>query len=127
MSIRHTKYTTAVQDALSALGHATNQDIREYLVKRGHQVSATTVHRVTTRLHDNKLIGLAPNAQGGVMRYDATVDVHDHFICDGCDQIRDVDISHVVKPLLREQLDGCRIGGNVALHGICKLCVKEGL
>lgn len=126
MSIRQTKYTTAVKDAVTTLGHATNQDIREYLVGRGHTVSATTVHRVTARLHQNKDIGLGPSAQDGSMRYDAKAELHDHFVCDGCDQIRDVEISHVVKPMLREQLDGCRIGGNVALHGMCKVCVKEG-
>jgi len=79
---RLTKYTNDVLVILKNKHHATNSDIAQVLRDTYSDVSDTTVHRVTQRLHGDGLIGLAPPTKRGCLRYDACVDLHDHFLCD---------------------------------------------
>ncbi|MCA1807596.1 MAG: hypothetical protein LC687_07095, partial [Actinobacteria bacterium] len=70
-TLRKTKYTDAVRTATTQLGHASNSDIIEMLRADYPDISATTVHRITTRLHDSGELSLAPSKEDGAMRYDS--------------------------------------------------------
>lgn len=124
---RNTKYTLAIHDWMKRLGHATNLELLERLRLEFPDVSATTVHRVTTRLVARRELQLAPSGRDNAMRFDANLAPHDHFLCECCGLLRDVDMKSEIKPLLERTLgDGCSISGNLTVSGICKRCQKEG-
>jgi len=119
---RQTKYCDAIEAVLYKLGHATNSDLLQILRASYSKVSATTVHRATTRLAERGTIGLAPAARDGSMRYDTNVSPHDHFMCSRCGEIRDTDVIDRVKPILEQSIAGCDIEGRLTISGICKKC-----
>lgn len=125
---RNTKYCIAIQAALETHGHATNAQLLAILRQQFPEVSATTIHRATARLAGRGSIATAPPAPDGSMRYDTNTLPHDHFICQECDCIRDLDIAGQLAPQIERSLEGCMIDGRLTVTGICKHCnVKEEL
>ncbi len=124
---RETKYCRAIKNALQIEGHATNVELLNLLRKSFPDVSATTIHRATTRLAARHEIGLAPAAQDGSMRYDTNVAPHDHFLCSSCFMLIDTDIKDKVIPILEESIGDCSISGQLTISGICKKCREKGV
>lgn len=122
---RLTKYTNDVLVILKNKHHATNSDIAQVLRDTYSDVSDTTVHRVTQRLYGDGLIGLAPPTKRGCLRYDACVDPHDHFLCDNCDNLRDIIIAEEVKKQIACEMDDCYFDGPLVIMGTCKKCQKR--
>ena len=125
LAYRVTKYTDAITDALQELGHATNEQILSILRASFPELSATTVHRATARLADRGLLSYAPPDSKGSTRYDINTSPHDHFICNGCDGIRDIDIANDFKPVIEKSLDGCQISGRLTVSGQCNKCLER--
>lgn len=121
---RQTKYCRSIELALKQLGHATNAELLAILRERYPDVSATTVHRATTRLAERGAIGTAPPSVNGCMRYDANTSPHDHFLCNQCGQLRDTDIKDEVKPILEKAVKGCSVSGRLTISGTCMNCSK---
>ncbi len=121
---RTTKYTCEVLAVLRRLHHATNAEIAAKLRETYPQVSDTTVHRVTQRLYDDRMIGLAPSTQQGCLRYDARPERHDHFRCGYCDKLRDIAIPVSVRQQIECELDDCYFDGPLVITGTCKKCQK---
>ena len=121
---RQTKYCNAIKNTLAAHGHATNNDLLLELRKLFPELSATTVHRATSRLAERGEIGTAPASKDGSMRYDINKEQHDHFLCSSCDLLRDTDIKDKVTPILESTIGDCRISGRLTISGICKKCIK---
>lgn len=119
---RQTKYCEAIEHALRIKRHATNAELLALIRIDYPYVSATTVHRATTRLAERGKIGVAPAAKDRSMRYDSNIMPHDHFICSECDLIRDTDVKDQLVPLLEAAIDGCSISGRLSITGICKQC-----
>lgn len=65
VSRRITKYTDSILSILCQLQHATNAEIASRLRELYSNVSDTTVHRITQRLRDDGVIGLAPASRQG--------------------------------------------------------------
>lgn len=122
---RQTKYCQAIEHALKIHGHATNAEILEYLRKTFPTLSATTVHRATTRLAERGVIAAAPVANDGSMRYDANTKPHDHFQCHKCDLLRDTSVKDKIIPILEQSINGCSVSGQLTISGICKKCIEE--
>ena len=123
---RSTKYTEDVEDYLKKKGHANNSEILEHLQKKYADISSTTVHRITTRLVERNKLSLAPVAKGNVMRFDANIEAHDHFLCSNCDMLRDANVANNIQAILEESIGGgCSISGNLVITGLCKKCNKE--
>ncbi len=123
MTTRQTKYSKAVTDFLEKHDHATNSQILEYLHEIYPELSATTVHRVTARLCEQNRLAIAPPSSDGSMRYDYKTKPHDHFICNSCGGIRDIDVAESLIPLVNKALGGCKISGNLLIHGSCETCI----
>lgn len=121
---RQTKYCSAIESVLPALGHATNAELLTELRKSFPEVSATTVHRATARLAARGSIAVAPSTKDGSMRYDANTAAHDHFSCSSCGLLRDADIKEKVIPILEASIGDCRISGQLTISGICKQCME---
>lgn len=119
---RETKYTVALRKAAVRLGHATNAELAAELRKQYPYVSDTTVHRVSQRLYASGQLTLAPPAKDGAVRYDSIVDEHDHFVCEGCDSLRNMHVPQACRALIQHQLGGCRVTGRLTITGICEGC-----
>lgn len=124
---RETKYSKELLSAITTRGHATNAALLTELHTLYPEVSATTVHRATARLLERGKIHEAPASQHGSMRYDANVAPHDHFVCTGCDGIRDIDIAGDFLPKISSALGGCKISGRLVVYGQCERCLSKGV
>lgn len=114
----------AVVQALHTLGHATNQDLHEQVTKQLPGLSATTVHRITTRLIENKEIGYAPS-NGKAVMLDAEPEPHDHFVCKGCGGMKDITLPNSVFKNIQEQLGKNIVENELVIYGICVDCANK--
>ncbi len=122
VSRRITKYTDSILSILCQLQHATNAEIASRLRELYSNVSDTTVHRITQRLRDDGVIGLAPASRQGCLRYDFSPESHDHFICSECDSLQDIKVPDSVRCQIERQLDGCCFDGPLVITGVCQQC-----
>lgn len=120
---RRSKYTDAVKYSLTHFGHATNGQITDDLRRSYPHISDTTVHRITQRLHVGGEIGLAPHAWDGSMVYDADTTPHDHFRCESCDALRDIDIPQSCRASIGKVLGDDRLDGPLLVSGTCADCI----
>ena len=124
---RQTKYATVVYDTLKGMRHATNSEILIRVRKRYPDVSATAIHRVTSRLKARKVIGCAPKPSDGSERYDFNPEPHHHFMCTVCGSLCDVEDNETSRHLvdeLKKLSEMCAFVGTLTLGGVCKKCVK---
>ena len=122
VSRRITKYTDSILSILCQLQHATNAEIASRLRELYSNVSDTTVHRITQRLQSDGVIGLAPASRQGCLRYDFSLESHDHFICSECDSLQDIKVPDSVRCQIERQLDGCCFDGPLVITGVCQQC-----
>lgn len=123
---RNTKYTKDVMNVISKFGHITNSQILDILQRKYPDLSATTVHRITTRLLERGQIAKAPSDLSGAVRFDSNLLGHDHFICSCCGDIKDIDVLIYVQKAICRNLKDCRVTGRLAVYGNCNKCLKEG-
>ncbi len=122
---RQTQNCKDIEQALRCLGHASNTELLQVLRKTNPSLSATTVHRATSRLASRGVIAIAPPNIDGSMRYDATTQPHDHFMCNRCGLLRDADIKDRVIPILESKMKDCVISGRLTISGECKNCISK--
>jgi|GEM_PF-92273 len=129
MNITHeraSRYITAVREYVKNVGHATNAELIKELHLHYPELSATTVHRITARMLERGELQLAPNGRGKVLRFDANVEPHDHFMCERCDMLRDANIGDIVRPHIEAAIgNDCSISGSLTVSGICKRCNQK--
>lgn len=106
--------------------HATNAELLEALRQAYPDVSATTVHRVTARMHERGRIGLAPPTEDGSIRYDANAGLHHHFMCKRCRRLKDLELPQTCVTQLEQYLGGCKIRGPLTIQGVCEKCEDKG-
>lgn len=122
---RQTKYITTVREIMQRKSHATNAAILAELQITYPDVSATTVHRITSRLVDRGELTLAPSAHDNSTRFDTTTAQHDHFSCNQCDCLNDVTLPDEVRQGLDDQLQGCSLSGPLTIQGTCRNCLQK--
>lgn len=120
---RATKYSTFVMNALAKRGHATNAELLYDARAQYPDVSATTIHRITSRLLLAGKVRLAPTGRDNAMRYDANIEPHDHFMCTVCERLRDAVFGSDIRDSIETHIgDGCSISGDLTVTGVCKYC-----
>lgn len=123
---RTSKYISAVRRLMKTMGHATNHELIEALQCEYPDVSATTIHRITTRMYERGELQLAPSGRDNTLRYDVNLTPHDHFMCDQCGLLRDAQLGAVVRPHIEEAIGSdCSISGSLTVSGVCKNCHTE--
>ncbi|HMT56187.1 MAG TPA: transcriptional repressor [Candidatus Saccharibacteria bacterium] len=125
MNTRTTPQIKAVVEAITQFGHATNAQLLREIQRDHPTISATTVHRITSRLYERGHLTTAPADANGAMRYDHNLAQHDHFICDICGGIRDIDVASTLIPTISKALGGCKISGRLVIRGSCENCNKR--
>ena len=121
---RNTKYKNEVLAIVNIRGHATNAEIAHELRKTYPDVSDTTVHRLTSRLLERGYVAYAPSTNDGSSRFDFNTIDHDHFVCTGCNGLRDIHVAEELIPTIQKALGGCKITGRLVIHGTCETCAK---
>lgn len=123
---RTTKYIAAVRKLMKRAGHATNVELLAKLRKQFPDVSATTLHRITSRMVERNELQLAPPEVGNVMRFDSNISRHDHFMCTRCKMLRDADLRTTIVPQIEQIIgDDCQISGRLTVTGLCSKCSEE--
>jgi Fe2+ or Zn2+ uptake regulation protein len=122
---RQTRYCQLIEQELSSLHHATNLELLERMQILFPNLSATTVHRATSRLATRGHIAIAPNAHDGSIRYDADTKPHDHILCSGCGKLQDIYVRNELVPIIEKLVSDCEISGNLIISGICKKCRQK--
>lgn len=125
-SQRQTKYCTEIKQQLTAAGHATNAQLLSKLRIKFPKLSATTVHRASSRLAGRGDIAIAPSDRAGSIRYDINAKPHDHFQCTSCESLIDANVRDKIAPIIEQSIGGCSISGQLTINGTCKNCVKKG-
>lgn len=124
MTMRMTHQTKQVLQVANQLGHATNAEILLEVKKQLPNISATTIHRITTRLVINNMLALGPELNGS-MTLDANTNQHDHFICKDCDGIKDIKISDTARKELQQQVDALLYSSVLSITGNCHQCKER--
>ena len=127
MNERRTRQLTAVYDVVrEAHDHPTAEEICARVRRALPSISLGTVYRNLQKLaaqHRVHVVHLADRSA----RYDAMMEAHDHFLCDRCGRIRDLD--HQPRARIRRAALG-RAGYGVRTHaltfyGLCPPCRAE--
>lgn len=121
---RQTRYCTEIEMILKTFGHATNAKILLHIRKSYPDLSATTVHRATTRLAHRGAIAIAPSTSDGSMQYDSNLSPHDHFQCLSCGLLKDAKVKDKIIPILESSINNCSISGQLTITGVCSQCSK---
>lgn len=111
-----------VLDAIKHLGHASNACLLDIVRKDLPQVSATTVHRITTRLVEEGLIGTTKIVCSGSVILDSNTQPHQHFRCEECNQLQDVYIDASLLSLVQGQVEDLSQFSSIVINGKCKKC-----
>ena len=124
-AVRNTKYSLAVTQYIKLVGHATNAQILQHLQKTYPKLSATTVHRITSGMHERGQLALAPPAPDNSTRFDANLNGHDHFECKNCGCLRDLHLPARLLQSLQTTLGECQFSGHLNIQGICNKCLEN--
>jgi Fe2+ or Zn2+ uptake regulation protein len=116
-----TYQTKLVLEAAKQMGHSTNSDILIYVRQNIPEVSATTVHRITTRLIKHGLLSYGPEMNGSRI-VDANAMPHDHFVCKECSGIKDIIIAGNARQQIQTQVPNLALSSSLTITGDCDMC-----
>lgn len=111
-----------LRTVLSSNEHLTADNIYERLKSNNPNLSLGTVYRNLTQLEEHGYIKKI-NIPGNPVRFDGNTDEHDHFICENCKTIIDINKGEIecVDDSLRKK--GLKINSTeIILRGICNNC-----
>lgn len=118
---RKTPQTALITSLLSEKGHASNQDLAAAARKTMPTVTNTTVHRITARLVEAGMASYAPSLDH-VKVVDANTKKHDHFLCQACGRLIDINVSKDIFDKLQGQIPGPVSRRNILVAGVCENC-----
>jgi len=105
--------------------HPTAEEVHNELLKEYPAISLTTVYNNLSKFVEAgmlKELDIDPNK----MRFDISLNSHDHFHCRVCDNVYDIvyDASiSVNNPQIKKNVEGHRVDTvNINLKGVCKNC-----
>jgi len=120
--IRVTAQRLAVYRALAEdLAHPTADSVYSRLSKHLPGLSQATIYRTLEFFEKQNLIRKI-NERGGVGRFDANVDPHQHLVCRLCGSLRDISIPRLHSARL-PRVSGFKVEElDIRLVGLCKAC-----
>lgn len=123
---RLTPQRQLVLDAVTALGHATPEDVHAWVRERASGVNISTIYRTLELLEELGLVTHAHLSHGAPTYHAATTPQHAHLICRGCGQVNEV-TRDLVAPLVdRLQADRGFTAdvGHLTIFGTCAGCAE---
>jgi len=123
MSQRETRQLTAIYEVLRAShDHPSADQVFRRVRDRLPRLSLGTVYRNLEKLREQGRLRVVRLASGEA-HYDAVVDPHDHFVCEGCQTVLDLDPVAAAPVSDRLAAAGCVVHWQTtALYGLCRAC-----
>jgi Fe2+ or Zn2+ uptake regulation protein len=128
MKHRATRQLTAVYDVLAeSCDHPTAEQVFQRVRGVLPRVSLGTVYRNLDKLREQGRLRVVRPA-GGQAHYDAMIDDHDHFVCEGCGAVQDLLRTNPPPALTPLRAEGCVVRWHTtSVYGLCGGCaVPEG-
>jgi Fe2+ or Zn2+ uptake regulation protein len=117
---RQLKATLAVLAA--ARDHLTAEQVYRRVRRHVPGVSLGTVYRNLDKLRAQGRVRVLQLA-GGPARYDPTLHEHDHFVCEACGTVTDLDLPRARGAVRRLARAGFVVRTQtIALYGLCRAC-----
>lgn len=121
---RMTLQRTYILEALSVLGHASLNEIKDYLKVNLKKSSLASIYRNLEVLESDNLIKSLDISNDSKIYELSNQAAHDHFICNSCHSLIDVEIIHSNKENIKE-IEGNKVEKIVKIYyGICSRCLK---
>lgn len=115
---------TTLEVLAAATDHPTAEQILLRVRERLPRVSLGTVYRNLEKLRAQghlRVVNIGP----GVARYDALLSEHDHFVCDTCNGVIDLDRLPEGGDVIRLRAEGYQVRcRSVVVHGLCRPCAR---
>jgi Fur family ferric uptake transcriptional regulator len=126
MKQRSTRQLAATLVVLAAsTDHPTAEQVFKRVRRRVPRVSLGTVYRNLDKLHEQGMLQVVWLA-GGVAHYDAVTTQHDHFVCEGCGVVRDIEPLPGLTSLTGLGSEGFVVHRQMAaLYGLCPACAQR--
>jgi Fur family peroxide stress response transcriptional regulator len=124
---RTTRQKEAILRAARASGdHPTADRVYEAVRRELPKISLGTVYRNLQRLVSEGKMTLAP-VQDRSARFDPKSEPHDHFVCESCQKIYDVDRSGgMAVDLGGFERQGFRVKSHtLSVYGLCPVCTAK--
>ena len=103
-------------------GHPTADEIYRALKKEIPSLSKTTVYNTLNYLSELNLIRVL-SVDDNEAHFDASTEIHGHFICQVCEEIFDFDIQETLQT---KELNGFKINERiVSFKGVCPRCLSK--
>lgn len=113
---------TTLEVLTRACDHPTAEQILLRVRERMPRISLGTVYRNLEKLRAQghlRVVNIGP----GVARYDALLTDHDHFVCDACSAVIDLDPLPDERDVHQLRENGYVVHGrSVVVHGLCRGC-----
>jgi len=125
MMQRCTRQLQATLDVVAAShDHPTADQVFVRVRRRMPRVSLGTVYRNLEKLRDQGRIQIV-RLRDGVARYDAMMERHDHFVCEGCGVV--IDLEQPMRPRIEGLLRAGMVvnSHSTAFHGLCAECAAR--
>lgn len=114
-----------LNEVLNSNEHPTADNIYDNLKKDNPSLSLGTVYRNLTQLENHGMIKKLA-IPGDPIRYDCNLSEHDHFICDECGTIIDIEVDSEKLSDEFAEKEGVTVRKSyVILKGICSSCAKK--
>jgi Fur family transcriptional regulator, ferric uptake regulator len=125
---RLTPQRQLVLEAVTALGHATPEDVFGWVRERSAAVNISTVYRTLELLEEVKLVKHAHLTHGAPTYHAAAAPEHVHLVCRGCDDIIEVQPAEVAQMLESLRLTHGFVAdvGHLTVFGSCARCEDSG-
>jgi Fur family ferric uptake transcriptional regulator len=123
---RLTPQRQLVLDAVTALGHATPEDVFGWVRERSAGVNLSTVYRTVELLEEVGLVKHAHLTHGAPTYHAAAAPEHVHLICRTCDEIIEITPAEV-SPMLESLRDAHGFVADVShltVFGSCAGCAS---
>ena len=123
--LKHSRQRDAVLTFLkSTTSHPTAEDVYTVVRQEFPKVSLGTIYRNLNLLVDQgDLIRI--RCGDGVEHFDATVETHNHFICQSCGKVQDVDweLRSDIDQVAEKCCSGKVEGHELYFYGTCNQCL----
>lgn len=124
---RLTPQRQLVLAAVTALGHATPEDVHAWVRERASGVNISTVYRTLELLEEVDLVKHAHLSHGAPTYHAATAPEHIHLICRSCGDVTEVEPATVAPLLetLRAEQGFVADVGHLTVFGACSRCARS--
>jgi len=127
MRQRSTAQLLATYEAVACSSdHPTADEVLERVRSKVPRVSLGTVYRNLEKLRLQGRIRMVRLAGGGA-HYDAVLEHHDHFMCERCGAVRDLEATAKGRSMTGLQRQGYLVRWQTtAVYGLCQECNSAG-